>query len=321
MAVRQGWDSVLHAGVATFLGAPLLEKVTQDELMEKKIKVGIFGIPFDGTTITRPGSTLGPRAVRNASCNFLSYHADFDVDIFEKLNAHDCGDSLVVPGNAKLTIENGAKLAEQILKAGAIPVIIGGEHLVTVSATKAIDNILEGKYGFIMFDCHFDTAMEVGGEKFNHCCPVTRTLELNAFSSSNVVIIGPRGAMNPKEEYQFIKKNNIVCYTMRDVLKKGIETITDHAIEIATKGTNGFYLSIDMDVLEAAYTPGTCAPTPFGLTARELISILPKLGTHSKLVGFDIVEIAPQYDPSGITAITATYILVDILAAKASITA
>lgn len=319
MTLRQGWNSVLHAGIATFMGAPLLEKVEEAELRKRNIKAGVIGIPFDSTTITRTGSTMGPRAIRDASCNFLSYHADYEIDIFEKLNLHDCGDSAVLPGNGKVTVENGARVVSEILKAGAIPIIMGGEHLVTVAGTMAVDRTLKGKYGFIMFDCHFDTAMDVGGEKWSHCCPVARTVEFDAFPAENVVIIGPRGAMNPKEELEFIKKNNIAYFTMHQILDIGIEKVVNQALEIATRGTQGFYLSIDMDSLEGAYTPGTCAPTPFGITARELISVLPKFGLNDKLIAFDVVEIAPQYDPSGVTAMTATYFIVELLATKATL--
>jgi len=318
MALRQGWDSVIHAGIATFMGAPRLDQVTEEEIRQRGIKAGVLGIPFDSTTITRSGSMMGPRAVRDASCNFLSYHADYDIDIFEKLNLHDCGDSAVIPGNGRITIENGATTAGEILKAGAIPILIGGEHLITVAGTMAIDRTLKGKYGMIFFDCHFDTAMDVGGEKWSHCCPVTRTVEFSAFPPENVVILGPRGALNPKNELEFVKKNNINYFTMRQMLDIGIEKVADRALEIATNGTDGFYLSIDMDSLEAAYTPGTTAPTPFGITAREMIQILPIFGSNDRLRAFDVAEIAPAYDPYGVTAITAGAFIVELLAARAA---
>lgn len=318
MALRQGWDSVLHAGIATFMGAPLLEKVEEAEVRKRNIKAGVIGIPFDSTTITRTGSTMGPRAIRDASCNFLSYHADYEVDVFEKLNLHDCGDSAVLPGNAEVTIKNGAHTAGELLKAGAMPIIVGGEHSVTAAGTMAIDRALKGKYGYIVFDCHFDTALDIGGEKWSHCCPAARTMEFDAFPAENMVIIGTRGAMNPKEELEFVRKHNITYFTMHQVLDIGLDKVVDQAMDIATKGTDGFYLSIDMDSLEAAYIPGTCAPTPFGITSRELISVLPKFGLSDKLRAFDVVEIAPQYDPSGVTAMTATYFIVELLATKAT---
>lgn len=310
------WSTVLHSGLATFMKRPYMEP-KRELVKEAGVKAGILGIPFDGTTIVRTGSTMGPRRFRDCSSLYIPYHLDYDVDVVEKYNVHDFGDINVVIGNAFETLESGKRDILELLHGGAMPVVIGGEHLVTVAATRALAEFNpDANYGFILFDAHLDTAPDVGGDKWNHCCPVPRSMELSCFNPKNAVIIGPHGSMNPKEELEYVRENDISLFTMRDIYKNGIEDVVRKAIEIASDGTDGVYITFDMDSLEASQTPGTCAPTPGGITVREMIQAIDLLG-EVNLVGFDVVEIAPPYDHSDITAITASRMVVDMLASRA----
>lgn len=310
------WSSVLHGGPATFMNRPIM-KPDRNLIKQNKIKAALLGVPFDGTTITRTGSTMGPRKFRDCSSIYIPFHFDYDVDIVETYNIHDCGDVNVKIGNAFETVERGKRDVLEILEGGAIPVVIGGEHLVTVSATRAIEEFKpDGNYGFIIFDAHLDTALDIDGDKWNHCCPVPRTMELDCFNPKNAAIIGPHGAMNPKAEHDYVKENNISLFTMRDIYKKGIKEVVQEAIKIASDGTDGVYVTIDMDSLDASQTPGTCAPTPGGITAREMIEAIDLMG-ELNIVGFDVVEIAPPYDHADISAITAARFVVDMLGSLA----
>ena len=316
--IMPGWGGVAHAGIATFLGAPLLEgeEVNEKELRARKVKAAVLGVPFDGATLARPGSSLGPRAIRNVSC-VGPYYYDYDVDILKELNLHDCGDSFIALGDAKTTMENGASVVSEILRAGALPVILGGEHTVTLAGTIAVDRTLQGKYGFIHFDAHLDATKE--GVQWYHGSQVARTSEFEAFPGENMVLIGSRGGVNRKSQFQFLEEIGSTYFTMRQVVKMGLERVVDQALEIATRGMDGFYLSIDMDVFEAAYVPGAEAFTPFGITVREFWPVLEKLGKSDKLVAFDVVEVVPAYDPSELTAMTAKAIVAELLAARATI--
>ena len=318
-AIWQGTGGITAAGISTFLGAPVLENVEEKELRARDIKAAVFGVPFDGATLSRTGSSMGPRAIRNASAYFGHYHVDYEVNVFRKLNLHDCGDSFIALGDAKATMENGADFASEILKAGAMPVILGGEHTVTLAGTMGVDKALKGKYGFIHFDAHLDAGPREGLQWF-HGSQVSQTAGLSTFRGENMVLIGMRGTQNPRGHWEFCKEKGITIFTMRQILDIGLESVVDQALEIATRGTDGYYLSIDMDVLEAAYVPGAEAFTPFGLTLRELWLVLPKLGANERLRAFDVVEVVPRYDPSELTAMTAAGITVELLAAKASTT-
>jgi len=318
-SIWQGYGGMTAAGISTFLGAPVLENVEEKELRSRNIKAAVFGVPFDGATLSRTGSSMGPRGIRNASAYFGHYHVDYDVNIFRKLNLHDCGDSFIALGDAKETMENGGSFAAEILKAGAMPVILGGEHTVTLAGTLGVDKALKGNYGFIHFDAHLDAQPATPGAlQWFHGSQVSQTAGLGAFDTKNMVLIGMRGTVNPQSHWEFCKEKGITVFTMRQVLDIGLEKVVDRALEIATKGTDGYYLSIDMDVLDPAFVPGAEAFTPFGLTLRELWLVLPKLGANDKLKAFDVVEVVPRYDPSELTALTAAGIVVELLAAKAT---
>ncbi len=311
---RQGWESVLIANAGTFLKAPAVAPAAS-AIKASGCRVVVFGLPFDSTTIARPGAQLGPRAIRDASCHFLSYHAEFEVDLFDELGIVDAGDVEVVPGNAQATLDRCADLVGEVLDAGALPVFFGGEHVTTIGGTWGVDRHRPGKYGLIMFDTHLDTAQAVGGERLNHCCPITRAMELGSFDPSKCVIIGPHGAMNPKAEVEYARHQGITVFSVRDVERLGPAIVAEQALAKVAEGTDGVYLSVDMDCLNSAESPGTCVPTLGGLTGRELLRMLEVVG-RGNLVCMDLTEVNPAYD-SGITAMGACQVIVDTLAAYA----
>lgn len=310
------WDTVLHYGPATFLNRPYVNCDT-DSIKKCGAKAAVLGFPFDCTTIVRTGSTMGPRRVRELSELYIPYSMEYDVDIVEKYALIDCGDINVKLGNAYESLIRGRDLVLEILKAGAMPVLIGGEHTVPMIPALAFKEFTpNANYGFIIFDSHLDTAIDVDGDPWNHCCPVPRVLETGVFNPKNSVIIGPGGAMNPKAELDYVRYNNISLFTNKDIYNNGIIEVTKKAVEIASDGTDGVYITFDMDALEACYTPGTCAPTPGGMTTREMIQAIDILG-QLNVIGFDVAEIAPAYDHSDITALTAARFVVDMLASRA----
>lgn len=316
MTTNDTWSSVLHQGPATFLNSPVMEP-NAAKIKEAGVKAAILGVPFDGTTITRTGSTMGPRKIRDVSSMVIPYHFDYDVNIFDKYNIRDVGDVNVQINDALKTLERGKEDVLEILQGEALPVLVGGDHVITIASTTALSEYdASKKYGFIIFDSHLDTAEDVGGDPWNHCCPVPRTMELDCFDPKKAVIIGAGGPMNPKAELDYVKEKGISLYTMRDIYKKGIQEVVKEAMKIASDGTDGVYISFDMDALDASQTPGTCAPTPGGILVREMIQAIDLLG-ELNVVGFDVVEIAPPYDHSDITAITATRFIADMLASRA----
>jgi agmatinase len=258
----------------------------------------------------------GPKAVRDASAQFVSYHYDYDLDLAEHIRLVDCGDAAAVPGNAARTLALAQVDLEQIHTAGAMPIVLGGEHTVTIAGTRALAAHRRGALGLVVFDTHLDTATDIGGEELTYCAPVSRTLDLDAFAPRNVAIVGVHGPANPREERRWADEHGVRVFSMAEIERRGIVEVTREAMAIAWKETGGVYVSIDIDCLDAAYCPGG-APEPGGLTSRELFAALREVAAAG-YSAFDVVEVAPQYDPAGITATTACRVILDLLAAAAA---
>jgi agmatinase len=310
--------AVLHAGIATFLSSPHIPP-NRAALEEAGATVAILGLPYDSTTITRPGASHGPRAIRDASSHFAfggSYHGDYDVTISDHLRVIDCGDVDGAPGRPAETFERAGRALDEIYAAGAFPVMLGGDHATTIPGARALSRHLDGPMGFVMFDTHLDTAPELDGEELGHCSPVARVLDLPNVDGRNVAIIGAHGAANPELEFDVAREHGVTVLTVQDVERDGIDAVATRALEVASDGTAGVYLSVDIDVLDGAYAWGTCGPEIGGLTGRELVRGLRIVGA-GPIAAADCVEVAPMLDPSGNTARVGARIVVDILALRA----
>lgn len=306
------WTGVVQSGISTFLHAPIVAP-DSDELKSFGATHAIYGIPFDSTTINRPGASFGPRAIRSASAQYLPYHFDFDLDISDYITLVDCGDAHVVPGSAKRTFEAAEADISEIFKAGVMPIVLGGEHSIPIPAARAMAKAMDGPLGFVLVDSHMDTATDLGGEELTHCAPVTRALDEEQFSAANTVLVGIHSPTNPREEREWVRNHGVHMFTSDDIRREGITEITKEAMRLAWNGANGVYVTFDLDVLDAAYCPGTCSPEPGGLTSRELLDAVRIIG-EAGYTAFDVCEIAPQYDPGTITALMASRLILDMLA-------
>jgi agmatinase len=309
---------VLHAGIATFLAAPHVPPL-RAELQTAEATVAVLGLPYDSTTVTRPGASHGPRAIRDASSHFAfgqTYHSDYDITISEHLRIVDCGDVDGAPGRAAETFQRTERALDEIYAAGCFPVLLGGDHATTIPGARALARHLDGPMGFLMFDTHLDTAPEIDGEPLSHCSPVHRVLDLPAVDGRNVVIIGAHGAANPRLELDVAEEHGVSVFTVRDVERMGIEEVARRGIAAAADGTAAVYLSVDIDVLDGAYAWGTCGPEIGGLTGRELVRAL-EIVAAGPIAAVDCVEVAPVYDPSGNTARIGARVVIDVLALRA----
>ncbi|TDB82507.1 hypothetical protein E1264_31325 [Actinomadura sp. KC216] len=310
--------AILHAGIATFLQSPHVAP-ERSELRSVGANVAVLGLPYDSTTVTRPGASHGPRAIRDASSHFsfgAGYHFDYDVTISDHLKIVDCGDVDGAPGRAAVTVERAERALDELYAAGCFPVLLGGDNMTTIPGARALARHLDGPMGFIMFDTHLDTAPDIDGEPLSHCSPVHRVLDLPNVDGSNVVLIGIHGAANPKYEKDIAEEHGVRVFTVRDVDQLGIDEVARRALAAASDGTAGVYLSIDIDVLDGAYVSGTCGPEIGGLTGREIVRAL-EIVAAGPICAADCVEVAPMLDASGNTARVAARLVIDILAARA----
>lgn len=304
------WSSLLHSGlVGSFMRLP---HVAPDAaaLREAQARAAIYGIPFDATNISRTGANYGPRGIREVSCQFLTYNATLDFDLLEALGPVDCGDCDIILANAERTFANAQRDIGAILDADALPVTFGGDHSITIPAVRAVRERVSDP-GLVLIDMHLDTAPDVGGEELNHCCPITRAVDAG-FDPTRIALVGISGWMNPKTEIAYCRERGIRVIWLEDIWEHGTAWAVDQALEVAGAG-NGTYLSFDVDSLDAAYAPGTCCPSPGGLTTREAIELVRGV-SRPGLVGVDVVEAAPSLDGTPTTSLIAGRIALEAMA-------
>lgn len=305
------WTSLLHSGLAgSFLKLPHLAP-DADVLREHGARAAIYGIPWDSTSISRTGANYGPRGIREVSCQFLTYNATLDFDLVEALAPVDCGDAHVVLANAEKTFANAEADLSQIIAAGALPVTLGGDHSVTIPAVRAVREHYK-RPGLVLIDTHLDTAPDVGGELLNHCCPITRAVDAG-FPPEKIALVAINGWMNPRAEINYCRERGITVIWLEDIWERGVDAAVEQALAVALDGTDGLYLSVDVDSLDAAYAVGTCVPTPGGLTSREVIQLVRGIAAQG-LLGVDVVEAAPSLDPTSATSGLAGRIALDAMA-------
>lgn len=303
------WSTLLHSGLAgSFMKLPHVAPEEQ-ALRAHGARAAIYGLPFEAS-VSRSGSNYGPRGIREVSYQFLTYNARLDFDLQQALNPVDCGDCNVVVGNAARTFEHAQADIGEILSAGALPVIFGGDHSITIPAVRAVRAQLEDP-GLILLDAHLDTAVDVAGEQLNHCCPISRAIDAG-FDPAKIVLMGISGWMNPRSELDYCRERGITIIWLDEIWEHGTAWAVERAREVS-RAAEGVYLSFDIDSLDGAYASATCCPTPGGLTSREAIELVRGV-SRGGLVGFDVVEVSPSMQPTPSTALMAGRLALEAMA-------
>ena len=308
------WSSLLHSGLAgSFLRLPHVP-AQEAALREHGALAAIYGIPFDATNISRTGANYGPRGIREVSCQFLPYNATLDFDLSDALKPVDCGDCEIALANPARTFERAEADLIEILRAGALPVTLGGDHSVTIPAVRAVRSQFANP-GLVLIDTHLDTAADVGGELLNHCCPITRAVDAG-FKPEHIALIGISGWMNPRTELAYCRDHGITVIWLEDIWSRGTQWAIERGLDVAAAESDGVYLSFDVDSLDLAHAVGTCCPTPGGLTTREAIELVRGVASRG-LLGVDVVETAPSLDPTPATSLVAGRIAIEAMASHA----
>lgn len=303
------WNGLLHGGFGgTFMGVPKVE-LNREAIAAAGAKAVVYGFPFDATTISRSGANYGPRAIRETSVQYTNFQATYDFDLFKHLPLFDGGDTQVALGNTVKTFERVEADIAEIVAGGAIPVVFGGDHSVSIPVGKAAKKPGTSP-GWVQFDTHLDSAPDVGGETLSHCCTITRAVD-NGYDPAKMVLVGINGWMNPKTELKYCRDNGIRVIWLEDIWNKGTLWAVEQILERV--GEEGFYLTFDVDALDAAFAPGTCAPTPGGMTIREAFEIIRGI-SPAGLIGVDIAEPAPSLDHSMRTQLVAGRLALEALA-------
>lgn len=273
----------------------------------------ILGFPYDGGIPSRPGARFGPRAIRDALASFGSYDGERDVP-----PVLDLGDVALPQMNGADAHARIQDAARRVFAAGARPVFLGGDHGITGSIIRGLAEARpEIGLALVNVDAHLDVREYGDDAHLSSGTPFRRALETPILDGSHVAMIGIRRFANSRYYIDFATEQGIRLSTVEDIQAHSAVTVSKAALYRATTGADALYLSIDMDAADAAYAPGVSAPGTGGLTSREMIDIVRTVATDPRLVGADIMETSPPYDPDGRTARLAARLLLEILAARA----
>jgi agmatinase len=299
-------DKPDYAGLLTYAGMPY----TQDPAELAGFDVAVVGAPTDDLVSDRPGTRFGPRAIRAASCP-PGAHLEAKIDAFEELRVVDFGDAAVVPADPGRTHAEIERTVGQVVAAGALPVVLGGDHSVTEPNVRAAA-ARHGPVGLVHFDTHTDTGTEVFGVELSHGTPMYRLVRDGIVAGERYVQIGLRGYWPGEAEFSWQRDRGITSFFMYDVRDLGIRDVVERTV--AAVGEGPVFLTVDVDVLDPSVAPGTGTPEPGGMTSADLLWACCELGRRLVLVGMDVVEVIPTAVGSAdVTALVADRIVRETL--------
>jgi agmatinase len=294
------------AGPLSYGGAPL----TQDPALLAGFDVAIVGAPTDDLVSDRPGARFGPRAIRAASCP-PGPELETKVDAFAELRIVDYGDAPVLPADPVQTQAAIEATVGEVLDAGLVPIVLGGDHSIAEPDVRACAR-RHGPVGLVHFDTHTDTGTEVFGVELSHGTPMFRLVRDGHVDPKRYVQIGLRGYWPGEREFAWQAEHGITSFFMHDIRDHGIDHVVARAVEVV--GAGPAFLTVDVDVLDPAFAPGTGTPEPGGMTSVELLRAVRELAMQLELVGADVVEVIPTAVGSAdVTALVADRIVREIL--------
>ena len=299
----------------TFLGVP------RCDLGEPASYAGadavLVGAPFDGGTSHRPGARFGPQAIRTT--DYLPHDGSrpslaLRVDGLRDLRVLDAGDVEMFAGDIERSLAALRSAVGALARAGAVPVILGGDHSVTYANARGVADVLgAGAVSMVHFDAHADTGDVEFGSLWGHGQPMRRLIESGALRGDRFLQLGLRGYWPGPQTLEWMAGQEMRSYEMAEVVARGLDSCLDEALRTATDGCDGVFLSVDIDVCDPGHAPGTGTPEPGGLTARQLLDAVRRVCREVPVVGVDVVEVAPPYDPAEVTAALANRVVLEAL--------
>jgi len=291
-----------YVGLPTFLRAAYNEEMTD-------VDIGMIGVPFDGGVTNRPGSRHGPREVRNQSTLIRMKNQATGISPHELCHVADIGDAWV-PSPFELVCSHLAiqQTFEKVRESGIIPIAVGGDHSVSLPILRALAR--DRPVGMVHIDAHCDTGDDYMGSKFHHGAPFSRAVEEGLLDPKRTVQIGIRGSVNDLDLWKFSHDSGMRVIYMHDFYSMGMEKVITEMRHVVGDGPT--YISFDIDCLDPAFAPGTGTPEIGGLTTLEA-QLLIRACSGLNIIGADMVEVAPPFDPSGNTALAGAGILFELL--------
>ena len=301
-----GFDLPRFAGVPTFMRLP---HVSPDDPKIREVDIGIIGVPWDSGTTNRPGPRHGPRQLRDASTMIRAEHPVSGVRPYEKSNCADLGDVSINPADIEDSMKRITSFYNKVLEKGIKPLTAGGDHLTSLPVLRALAN--KGPLGMIHFDSHTDLFHSYfDGAMYTHGTPFRRAVEENLIDPKRVIQIGIRGTQYDSEDLDFANSVGIRVIKIEEFFDRGIQDVMAEAREIV--GVKETYVSYDIDFIDPAFAPGTGTPEVGGPNSYEALKVVREL-TGVKIVGADMVEVSPPFDPSSNTAFLGVSVMFELL--------
>ncbi|MDE0308549.1 MAG: agmatinase [Acidiferrobacterales bacterium] len=291
-----------YTGIPTFMRTPHSEDW-------EDVDIGLVGVPFDGGVTNRTGARHGPREIRNQSSLMRRMNQSSGICPYDLCRIADLGDAWIQkPFHLEESLDEIEDYFQRIHDKGIVPVSAGGDHSVTLPIFRAI--VKQAPVGMVHFDAHCDTGDDYLGSKFHHGAPFRRAVEENLLDPKRTVQIGIRGSLNDLDVWKFSHDTGMRVVYMEEFAQRGWQSIIEEARDIVGDGPT--YISFDVDGLDPVYAPGTGTPEVGGLTTLEAQMMIRAL-EGLNLIGGDVVEVAPPFDPSGNTALVGATMMFEIL--------
>jgi len=289
------------SGIPTFMRLPHIPQA-------EELDIALIGIPFDGGTTYRPGTRFGPRNIRVQSAMIRPWNPVLKMNPFEKWRIGDFGDLSINPLSIEDTYRRIAEQLTNVLRTGARPVSVGGDHSILLPILRAIHKQF-GPVAFVQLDAHGDTWGGYFGSPHSHGTPVKYAVEEGLIEEGCALQVGLRGQVYSEADFDFAKKHHIQIVTAEEYHSGGVEVVKRHLKKFRNRPT---YVTLDIDVVDPAFAPGTGTPQVGGLSSAQILDLVRGL-QGLKLVGCDLVEVSPPYDNGEITSLLAANLLYELI--------
>src|SRR5437588_5303978 len=289
------------SGIATFMRLPHIPRA-------QELDIALIGIPYDGGTTYRPGPRFGPRHVREQSVIIRPWNPVLKLNPFEKLRVGDYGDLSINPLSIEDTFQRITSQLDDVLKSGARTACVGGDHSILLPILRSIHKHL-GPVGLIQFDAHNDTWGGYFGSPHSHGTPVRRAVEEGLLVGKDALQIGLRGQVYSEDDFDFGRKHGFQVITTEEFHRRGMPLVKRALKKLAARPV---YITLDIDVVDPAFAPGTGTPQVGGLSSAQMLELVRSL-KGLNLVGCDVVEVSPPYDSGEITSLLAANLLYELI--------
>lgn len=296
------------AGVPSFMRLPI---VPLEGERAADVDIGIIGVPWDGGTTNRPGARHGPRQLRDMSTMIRARHSQSGIAPFEAVNCADLGDCPVNPADLNDTLRLVTEHYKSIMRLGITPMSAGGDHLVSLPILRALAQ--DAPLGMIHFDAHTDLFDQYfNGQKYTHGTPFRRAIEEGLLDPKHVIQIGIRGTTYDGEDLAWGKERGVRIVMIEEFMERGPSDVMAEARNIASDQPT--YVSFDIDCIDPSQAPGTGTPEIGGISTFQAQQLVRGL-SGVDIVGADLVEVSPPFDPSGNTAWVGASMMFELLCA------